>query len=353
MNFKKGVNIYKVLTFVLSGVIVLILLQHHSQYFRDLFPRDPMPKIQKSAPHSKQIKKILQPLRYSILDYFDRDNVGLSIDFDHGVWAIRNIHHYDENGDLLLAQDKQGICGDLTWYVYNQIRPLLNENYLIDFMYVAEASYFPGETSTHLVLRIIDRSVSPKPKVYIIDPSFRKYGEPKYFEDYLYVRPVRTLDYVQKKQKDIVMAVGGGTPVMITGEVLLTLNIYAMEGKLDKYNFSLGIIAKRRHNYSGQVMLMYGLKEGQSVYYEASPEKRIFIKSKVWKKLSQQLRELYLGIRFEEIDHGRELKLTTQSVKAQLSEGGRPELSTQEDALLENAVASGQKVQMAVSLGAA
>ena len=53
---------------------------------------------------------------------------------------------------------------------------------------------------------------------------------------------------------------------------------------------------------------------------------------------------------FDEIDHGRELNLTVQPVKAQLSDNGAGALELKKEVLLDDALATGQAAQTIVTV---
>ena len=141
--------------------------------------------IEEEAPFYRQVKEIMEPLRYSGLkDFFDPDT-RLSIEFEDKRWTLHNIHHFDKDGRVLLKEDRFGLCGDLAAYIYERITPFLNNTYSIDFLRAAESSFFPLPKGSHIVLKITDNSFSLIPRVYILDPSFRKYKRIEYFDEYI------------------------------------------------------------------------------------------------------------------------------------------------------------------------
>lgn len=230
--------------FALAGSLVFAWFQ----YGDFLFPWQRV-KIQKGVPYGPQVRDIIKDFRYTSRPVFMRPDVAIELDFENRKWKMRNIHQFDHEGKVLLEEGKYGICGDLAAYTYQKIKPLFGERYAIEYLQVSESSYFNSSAGTHIVLRIRDLQAPLGANVYILDPSFRKYGKPELFDDYLPVAAKKELQFVQDRDPNQTFEVGGGPPILMNRKVLLSLYVLEENGRFDRDNFRFALVAAERYEY--------------------------------------------------------------------------------------------------------
>lgn len=69
-------------------------------------------------PYAAEVKKIVDPLRYSGIQMFVNNDVYLTLDFDKKIWILHNVHSFNDKGELILQEDRYGTCGE------QRIRPV-------------------------------------------------------------------------------------------------------------------------------------------------------------------------------------------------------------------------------------
>ncbi|MDD5668884.1 MAG: hypothetical protein PHE58_02485, partial [Candidatus Omnitrophica bacterium] len=166
-NLKHKILFYKIiLGIVVGGMIVSHAIDHKLTPERS---SDGGKNIISSAedipaddiPHYKTVMTIVQPLRYSGLPMFLREDVRLTIDSTKQIWKISNLHRFNSKGNVVLEDNRYGLCGELAGYVYQNIKTLFDNKYSISFLRVSESGYFLSPQSSHIVLLINDKE-NPK-----------------------------------------------------------------------------------------------------------------------------------------------------------------------------------------------
>jgi hypothetical protein len=259
-------------------------------------------KIQADAPYQKEIEKIISPLRYSGIADLNRPEVYLTIDFDRKQWTLKNIHTFDKEGNLLLAEGKYGLCGDLAAYTYQKLTDILDkQRFVINFVKVYESGYFSPPISTHYVLCIIDRKKFDKknklvPKIYVLDPSFRRYGEISMFENYIPVEYKTSLYFFENKSPNETFKAGAATPLYISRHTLVSLGIDSANNKFDKDNFKLKLTCVKRHSFMLHDVLTLEIQDGQ--YSENEDKENIsrYLDGKTYAVLKKRCKELFRNI---------------------------------------------------------
>jgi hypothetical protein len=244
--------------FALLGILLIVI---SLAFYRNAVSYKARP------PFYKEIKKIIAPLQYSGIYDLARPEVMINLDFKKHNWQLANIHRFDDKGKLLLAQGRFGLCGELAAAVYEKIKGLFDDSYLIDYARAAESGYFLYPQSTHIVLRVTRPSFMSQ-TIYILDPSFQRYGELNEFDDYLFFESMPNIPFVEKKETDESFAVGTATPVFIKSGFLIMLSVEKQNGFFDKDNFSLSLTASRRFKYSGRYLLALRKNNGKDEILE-------------------------------------------------------------------------------------
>jgi hypothetical protein len=206
-------------------------------------------------PYYDEIMKIMEPLAYSGVPVMVKPQVVLSIDFSKWTWTLHNIHEYDSQGGVVLAQGRFGLCAELATFLFEKIKPLLNGRYEVKFAMVAESGFFSASQSNHIVLLLVDKSDK---QVYLIDPSFHKYARMKDLTEYQVFNIQDTLSFVKDKSHDISFGVDQAIPLYIKNDFLLSFAVTSVDGKFDKDNFIFAISANQRNKFVGRDIVVIG-----------------------------------------------------------------------------------------------
>jgi hypothetical protein len=246
---------------------------------------DPLP----TPPFYDAIMKIMSPLEYSGVPVMVKPQVSLSIDFKKWSWTLHGIHSYDSQGGVILEQGRYGLCAELATYLFEKIKPLLDERYEVKFAMVSESGYFSADQSNHIVLILVDKTDN---QVYLIDPSFHKYARMKDLTDYHVLNIQDTLSFVKDKTPDFTFNVDQALPLYIKNDFLLSFSVTSVDGRFDKDNFIFVISANRRYKFSGRDIVVIGRRNKEFEDFEDKPLlnqlltteeiKVLFDKLKVW-----------------------------------------------------------------------
>ncbi len=296
MTPHKEVVFYKVLSFFLLGLVLVLSGVTMRYYLRDNAIDLNLPLIDKNVPHQEEIKKIVEPLRYSFMEALMHKDVRISIDFDGQTWTLHNVHHFDSDGNIVLEEGRFGICGSLAAYAYQKIKPLLEDRYKITFVSVSESGFFPRPSGTHYVLRITDTSTlffGGLLASYIVDPSFHRYQRFQECEDYEFNAEIESLDLLEKKNKDIVTGIKKTIPLVIHNNYLISLGVEGAGALFDKDNFTLALTATRQYRYTGRVLLAFRLYKGKVRILKDEALTEQLIKKREYDHLYNRLKELF------------------------------------------------------------
>ncbi|OGW91432.1 MAG: hypothetical protein A3D28_00440 [Omnitrophica bacterium RIFCSPHIGHO2_02_FULL_63_14] len=275
---------------VLGGFLVRAYLSFDAGPSRAAF-------VLSSAPNSKIVEKIIDPLRYSGYQDFIRPEVSLDIDFKEGVWTLRNIHRFDEQGNVVLNQGRYGVCEDLVAYTYQRVLPHFPAGqYRIRFAEAVESSFFQDASGgSHIILLIADLEAerSGAKKVYILDPSLRRYGTPDYFDNYRIVGPAPILDFINARERDSVFQVNHGPPIVINRNAIVNLYVGEEDGKFDRDNYYIRLALTRRYQFARKPLFTIRKRAGRVTVEEENAHKRPLIGLKKYKQLKGSVIRLH------------------------------------------------------------
>lgn len=242
------------------------------------------------APFAGEIKEILQPLRYSGMEMLERENARIDFDFRNKKWILYNVHEFDANGKLLLENGKYGICGELAAYTYEKIRPLFSDRYNIWFVKCAQSGYFLGPESSHIVLFIkdIDNGYT-----YVLDPSFRRYGNLAEFEDYMFFENIDTLSFVKNRENFVTLPVNSSMPLLIRKDYLLSFVVEDNNGLYDEDNFVFAIASTKKYNFAGRYIFAMRMNGGKLQRMENQAIINPVLKNGEYKKLCNSVERLF------------------------------------------------------------
>jgi hypothetical protein len=297
LRLHKRLLLYKIACFVLAAIILgtgtymLWVWRENGRLERNF-------RITESnIPYYKEVKKILEPLRYSGINSFIRPEVKLKIDFDSRKWFLRDFLRFDEDGNIILREGRYGLCSDLAVYVYQKIKPLFQDKYNIDFVRVAYSSFFPHFSSAHFVIRITESDISG-PKAYIIDPSFGKYGPVEDFEDYEFFESSPQFRFAQEKNTDVSFRINASTPLVIKKDYLISLRADDINGVFDKDNLALLLTATRRYHYAGRIIYGIRIINGNQEITEDTYLAKTLLSKKDYAALKKKINEIFDNIVF-------------------------------------------------------
>lgn len=286
---KRKLHFFEIVSLVLgAGVLVMLLYWGWWNYVTN---PEGISGIERKAPYSEEIKKIIKPLRYSGFYTLLRPEVRISLDFDKKTWRLHNIHRFDKEGNVVLEKGKSGVCGDLAAYVYNKVKPIFGDHYKISFVRAAESGYFLGPQSSHMILEIVKPSIFGQTE-YILDPSFRRYGNKENYEEYLFYERAMRLSL----EKDEVFNISQLTPIVIKKEFLIGLVVDGSGDKFDKDNFTLAITATRRFKYAGRYILALRRRNGQEEMFENKNLRATLLSKGEYDQLRERLSYLFSNL---------------------------------------------------------
>ncbi|MBU0547927.1 MAG: hypothetical protein KJ710_06695 [Candidatus Omnitrophica bacterium] len=242
-------------------------------------------------PYAAEVKKIVDPLRYSGIQMFVNNDVYLTLDFDKKIWILHNVHSFNDKGELILQEDRYGTCGELAAYTASKVRPLFENNYNIQFVRASQSGYFLSLRASHIVLRIT--AENNKSEIFILDPSFHKYGPIYEFEDYLFIEQADRLDFVDNKIKDITQSFNRLIPLIIRNDYLVGVTVEDRNSEFGQKNFVLGLTLTKKHNYAGRFILALRSFNGKAEIVENKKLALEVLKEQEWSILKQKITELF------------------------------------------------------------
>lgn len=241
---------------VLTAALIIILgwfISDRLGIMELLFPRKDVPTVSASRhgplPLQEFVFSLVRPLEYSGLEALWGPDVTLRVDFSQRTWTLKNFRQYDEKGELLLAGGRFGLCAELTAYVFQKLRPVLGERYLLEFAWVSEPEFFGTLESRHIILTITD---PVNREAFMLDPSFHRYGRPGVFPRYVFYEARDTLATIRDRERDVTFKIGETMPLVIRSGVLVVFSVDPANGVLDPKNISLTVSALGRRSPSGR-----------------------------------------------------------------------------------------------------
>jgi hypothetical protein len=254
--------------------------------------------IDMRAPFAKQIKAIISPLRYSGIDRLMHSDVTIELDFANKTWTLKNVHRYDAEGNVIIGDNRYGLCGELAAYTGRKVAPLFGNDYEIEYVRSEQAGFFLSPQASHMVVRVTKKTF-PK-DIYIIDPSFHRYGTLEDFEDYLFYEASEELPIFRDKIPDEMYRVGTCSPLIIKKQYLLALLVEPLGGKFDEDNFVLALTATKRYHFAGRYVCALRMNHGEAEQFEnkqfigtlLKPEEYEILRDKMAKFFDSILKDL-------------------------------------------------------------
>lgn len=214
-----------------------------------------------NVPFADTIVRIMDGMEYSGYHVIIKPGVDLKIDFDDQTWTLRNVYAFDAQGKVLLEKGRYGLCARLATYMYNQLKPLIKDStYDLKFANVVESDFFSQSQSNHIALLMMDKQTQD---VYLLDPSFHKFGHLSNFPEYKVLALQDSLAFVRDKSVDITFHRDQAMPLFVKKDVLVSFAVTSVDGKFDKDNYLLVISVNRRHDPEILDIAVLGKYEGE------------------------------------------------------------------------------------------
>lgn len=288
-RLRKKINLFTGLTFLLTGIIIIIISCAVVIHYRGDFS---VGKLGQDAPYQEEVKKIIEPLRYSGIAALMSPDVKISLNFPLRLWVLHNIHRFDENGKVVLAEGRYGLCGDLAAYCYDRLKPLFGAKYKLEFVQVCESGYFLDPRASHIALFITEPLMFGI-KTYILDPSFQRYAKEEDLDEYLLFKKTEELNFVKNKNTDEIFSVSALTPLVIKKDFLVGLMVDEQNGKFDKDNFIITLTATQRFKFAGRYIFALRRIAGQTEILENKHLAYRILGEEMYRKLKLRIEELY------------------------------------------------------------
>lgn len=288
----------RILSLVLFLACVVIIV--FTAYFlkgRGLLEANATTQLLK-PPYAAEVKRIIDPLRYSGIQMFKEKDIYLTLDFDRMIWVLHNVHSFNDSGELILPEDRYGTCGELSAYTAVKIRPIFKNDYNIQFVKAAQSGYFLSPKASHIVLKITKKTDGDE--VYILDPSFHRYGPKHEFEDYLFFEEASSLDFIENKIKDIVQPFNNLLPILIRHDYLVGFTVENRNNKPGQKDFILGLTLTKKYNYAGRFIFALRKYNGNKEIMENKKLASEVLSEEEWKVLKQKIIDLFERLTDEE-----------------------------------------------------
>lgn len=215
-------------------------------------------------PYSEEITKAMDTLEYSGFYVLVKPEVTLNIDFAKRQWTLGHVHQFDKEGKLILDENRYGLCAELATFVYQQIQPILDNRYSLEFAMATQKYFFPTSESNHIVLLMLDQQTKES---YLIDPSFHKYGKIKELREYEIISIQEGLSFVKEKAPDVSFMANQAVPLVIRNDLLLTFSTITVDEKFDKENYLFIIQAIQRYKFLRTDIMVAGKYGNRPKFY--------------------------------------------------------------------------------------
>ncbi len=244
--------------------------------------------IDQALPYLDEVTRIMAPLEYSGIHNILNKDSRLSVDFEKRTWTLHNTFQFNDDGNDILVEGKNGLCVRLARYVYKQIEPLFpKDRYEIYFEKAREKDYFFAPQATHILLTVFDKETSIK---YMIDPSFKRYGRIDDFDEYMFFNREAPEVFIRSNRStDKFFNVDSASPIFIRDGYLVVFSVESVDGKIDRNQFILSISAVKRQAEKGEYIMGLKYVDGYIQTYSDDKLMRRLLKPDEVTKFQQRL----------------------------------------------------------------
>jgi len=245
-------------------------------------------------PFRKEVGSIIGKLVYSGLPMLEQKDVSVSIDPENRLWTVRNIHRFDEDGNLVLEGGRYGTCGELASYTYKYVKPLFSGAYDIQFVRAVQSGYFQTPKATHMVLFITPAGGARGDNdIFVLDPSFHRYGRLDEFEDYLFHERMANVGFVEDKERDMTLPISTAFPLLIKKNYLLAIVVEDVNGAFDKDNFVIAVTVTKKYNFAGRYLFAIRSVNGNRQVFENRLLSKNLLEEKEYEDLKARIRSFF------------------------------------------------------------
>jgi len=289
-RLERRLRFYRIAVILLATVLVVVVPLYVYTYIENHTDDIRLFASNSEIPYFDETREIMQALQFSFLPTLMRPDVHISVDFENKTWTIHNIRKFDGQGRFMLEQGRYGRCGELSYHVYQEIVPLLRDKYTIELWRSAESKFFPFMIGDHTVLRITDKGLLAS-NVFIIDPTYNRYGRLEDFDSYIFIKPHDLMPFAER-ETDETFKVGTTTPVLLTKRYLLSLGVIRVNDSFDSQNFGLAVILSRPHRYISRAVAEVRKNRGETETGDAAQPAKA-IKTKEYYALHKKMIEFF------------------------------------------------------------
>jgi hypothetical protein len=245
-------------------------------------------------PFRKEVESIIGKLVYSGLPMLEQKDVSVSIDPENRLWTVRNIHRFDEGGNLVLEGGRYGTCGELASYTYKYVKPLFDGAYDIQFVRAVQSGYFQTPKATHMVLFITPAGGARGDNdIFVLDPSFHRYGRLDEFEDYLFHERMTNVGFVEDRERDMTLPISTAFPLLIKKNYLLAIVVEDVNGAFDKDNFVIAVTVTKKYNFAGRYLFAIRSVNGNRQVFENRLLFKNLLEEKEYEDLKARIRSFF------------------------------------------------------------
>ncbi len=245
-------------------------------------------------PFQKEVEGIIEKLEYSGLPMLEQPDIFVSIDPEDRLWTVHNIHRFDDNGNLILEGGRYGTCGELASYTYKLVEPLLGDAYDIEFVRAVQSGYFQTPKATHMALFITPKGgAQGDSDIFVLDPSFHRYGRLDEFEDYMFNERMRNVPFVEGKERDMTLPISTAFPLLIKRNYLLAIVVEDVNGAFDKDNFVIAVTVTKKYNFAGRYLFAIRSANGNKQVLENRLLSKNLLEDKEYEDLKARIRGFF------------------------------------------------------------
>ncbi|MBI2069546.1 MAG: hypothetical protein HYT79_03010 [Elusimicrobia bacterium] len=248
--------------------------------------------VQEILPFEREIREVLEPLRYSGLQSIMKPGVSLALHFKERSWSLLNVRSFDSDGNVVLDERRFGACGELSTYAAGRIKKITGGRFALKFIKVGESDFFAAPAASHHALLLIDEQ--PPHKVYLVDPAFHRYGGIEQFLDRYFIFSVHDeLPFMKTKSRGALSPVDKALPMFIKKNFMLSFSVQSINGIFDRNNYAAAWIATERGKFAGRSVLIVSKENGEVRIGDDPDLSRFLLSAKEYGELKDRLVQLF------------------------------------------------------------
>lgn len=255
----------------------------------------------RNLPHREKVESFLNSLNYSALENLSRDDFSIKLDFEYGIWTMKNIFSYDEKGKLANIESRSGMCAELSQVTYEFIKPLFEDSHRIVFLRGNEESFFSAGSeagATHYLIKLLPKDDDGSSKALAIDPSFGIYDYVNQLEGYAFVAKMPAIDLFADGSRDLTLWADTSYPILFLKDAgyMLSLAARRVDDKYDENNFALVISAVKEGGETGEPLFALMMRGGEFFAFKNREFVQKILDGQAAERISNILLSLFEGL---------------------------------------------------------